>query len=76
MNKADYIRQTAIEKIQYHELIMCLVEQQKIITRKDVINLLHVTPFQAYRILKKLVEKGVLKVSGFTRNAQYTKNGA
>ena len=55
---------------------MCLVEQQKIITRKDVINLLHVTPFQVYRILKKLVEKGVLKVSGFTRNAQYTKNRA
>ena len=55
---------------------MRLVEQQKIITRKDVMNLLHVTPFQAYRILKKLVEKEVLKVSGSTRNAQYTKNRA
>ena len=59
-----------------YELIMRLVEQQKIITRKDVINLLHVTPSQAYRILKKLVKNGELEVSGSTRNAQYTKNKA
>ena len=75
-NKANYVRQTDIEKIRYPELIMRLVEQQKTITRKDVINLLHVTPSQAYRILKKLVENGELKISGSTRNAQYTKNRA
>ena len=73
-DKAGYVRQTGIEKIRYTELIMRLVEQQKIITRKDVINLLHVTPSQAYRVLKKLVENGELEISGSTRNAQYTKN--
>lgn len=55
---------------------MRLVEQQKTITRKDVINLLHVTPSQAYRILKKLVENGKLEASGSTRSAQYTQNKA
>ena len=75
-DKAGYVRQTDIDKIRYTELIMRLVEQQKIITRKDVVNLLHVTPSQAYRILKKLVENGKLEISGSTRNAQYTKNKA
>lgn len=72
-DKASYVRQTGIEKIRYPELVMRLVEQQQFVTRKDVVNLLHVTPPQAYRILKKMVDNNQLITSGSTRGAQYSK---
>lgn len=52
MNKDEYIRRTGIEKIRSKELIMRLVEQQKMITRKDVINLLHVTRLKLTEFLR------------------------
>ena len=66
-----YVRQTDIDKLRYTELILKLTKQKKLITRKDVIELLHVSPPQAYRILQKMVAEGELIREGNTSAATY-----
>ncbi len=73
-DKVSYVRQADIEAIRYPELIIKLTEAKETITRKDVVDLLHVTPPQAYRILQKMVKNGKLVQSGSTRNTCYSKN--
>ena len=69
---ADYVRQTDIDQLRHKELIMKLAEAKGIITRKDVVGLLHVSPPQAYRLLQKLVKEGRLALAGTTSAAKYT----
>ena len=57
--------------MRYRELVVSLAKKQKSITRKDVIELLRVTPPQAYRILNKLVQEGILERKGITSAAEY-----
>lgn len=59
----QYVRQTDIDSIRYPELVMKLANTQKgIITKKDVIKLLKVTPSQAYAVIKKLQAEGRLEL--------------
>ena len=67
-----YVRQTDIDQIRYKELIMKLAEKKGVITRKDVIELLHINPPQAYRLLQKLVSERQLSLEGRTSAAKYT----
>lgn len=68
---AQYVRQTDIDVIRYSELIMKLAHTKDYITRKDVIDLLHVSGPQAYRLLKKLENSKQLICSGNTSAAKY-----
>ena len=70
-NPVQYVRQTDIDALRYKELIMKLAKTKRVITRKDVVELLHVSGPQAYRLLKKLEDEGSLRCEGTTRNAQY-----
>jgi ATP-dependent DNA helicase RecG len=54
------------------ERILKLVGQNKTVTRGDVVDLLGVTPPQAYRLLAALVENGKLALSGNKKSAVYT----
>ena len=57
----QYVRQTDIDSIRYPELVMKLANTQNgIITKQDVVELLKVTPGQAYAIIKKLQGEGQL----------------
>lgn len=73
-DKVGYIRQTDIEKIRYPELVIKLAKAKEAIGRKDVAELLHITPPQAYRLLQRLTEAGELKQTGKGRNTLYTIN--
>lgn len=66
---AKYVRQTDIDKLP--ELIRKLAKSRGVITRKDVIELLRVSPPQAYRILQKMLEEGGIVREGNTRAAVY-----
>lgn len=68
----QHVRQTDIDAVRYKELVMTLARRKKYITRRDVIELLHVSPSQAYRQLKKLVGEGLLTLDGTTSAAKYT----
>lgn len=43
----------------------------KNLTRDNVVELLNVTPSQAYRLLKKMSDKGKIKLVGNGRSAYY-----
>ena len=59
----QYVRQTDIDSIRYPELVMKLANTQNgIITKQDVIELLKVSPSQAYTVIKKLQGEGRLKL--------------
>lgn len=59
----QYVRQTDINSIRYPELVMKLAKTQNgIITKQDVIELLKVTPSQAYAVIKKLQKDGQLEL--------------
>ena len=68
---AQYVRQTDIDVIRYSELIIKLAQTKEYITRKDVIDLLHVSGPQAYRLLKKLENSKQLTRNGNTSAARY-----
>lgn len=69
---AQYVRQTDIDAIRYSELIIKLAQTKEYITRKDVVDLLHVSGPQAYRLLKKLENSKQLTRNGNTSAARYT----
>ena len=68
----QHVRQTDIDEIRYKELVLTLARRKDFITRKDVIELLRITPSQAYRLLKKLTKDGALNIDGTTSAAKYT----
>lgn len=69
---AQYVRQTDIDVIRYSELILKLAHTKEYIKRKDVVDLLHVSAPQAYRLLKKLEDSKQLIRNGNTSAARYT----
>lgn len=68
---AKYVRQTGIDQLRFPEFVMKLAKQQGFVSRKDVIELLHISPSQAYRLLRKMVEDGRLTRQGNTISARY-----
>ncbi len=72
-NSVAYVRQKGIDSIRYNELVMQLLNSKGKITRKDVVDLLHITEPQAYRILTKLSKNGQIKLVGKGAGAAYIK---
>ena len=68
----QYVRQTDIDSIRYQELVMKLAETQDgIITKQDVIELLKVSPSQAYAVIKELQKMGKLELLCGGKYAKY-----
>ena len=71
-NIVGYVRQTGIDAVKYEAWIMELLQKQGgKVTRDNVVELLNVTPPQAYRLLKKLSDKGKIRLVGSGRAAYY-----
>ena len=71
-NIVGYVRQTGIDAVKYEAWIMELIQKQGgRVTRDNVVELLNVTPSQAYRLLKKMSDKGRIKLIGNGRSAYY-----
>lgn len=62
--------------LRYEELIMELVGHQGHVSRVDVVELLHVTPSQAFRLLQKLVKAERLALTGKGAGAKYIPKGS
>ena len=67
----EYVRNRDIDALRHQELVIQLAQTKGEVTRADVIELLHVTPSQAYRILKKLKDVGQLSLEGNGAGAKY-----
>lgn len=70
-NTAAYVRHKDIEPIRYEELILKLLETKGNVCRADVVELLHITAPQAYRLLKKLDTSGKIKKVGAGAGTKY-----
>jgi ATP-dependent DNA helicase RecG len=71
-NIVGYVRQTGIDAVKYEAWIMELLQKQDgKITRENVVELLNVTPSQAYRLLKRMSDKGRIMLVGTGRAAHY-----
>ena len=70
-NIMGYVRQTAKNYFKDEELICNLAKQKGYITRKEVMDLLHVNSPRAYYLLKQISKKGRLLPEGFGRAARY-----
>ena len=67
-----YVRQADIDKVRHEELILKLAKQNDgVITKRDVEQLLHVGDKQAYRKILKLVQEGKLEKVGAGRATRY-----
>jgi len=68
----EYVRQSGIDKVRYEEMVVKLARQQKgIITKQDVIDLLHIESQRAYRCIANLVSEKKLKKIQNGRYAKY-----
>ena len=66
-----YVRNRDIDALRHQELVIQLAQTKGEVTRADVVELLHVTPPQAYRILQKLKDAGQLSLEGKGAGAKY-----
>lgn len=57
-----------------HKKIIQYIEERGVITNKEVQNLLHVKDSRALKILKELVERGILRKEGKLRGSYYKLN--
>lgn len=51
--------------------IIRLVRERRVVRREDVVKALGMTPQQAYRLLRKMTESGLLVRSGAKKTAMY-----
>lgn len=73
--KAAYVRLRGFEPIQQEQMVAQYAAKHDSISRAEVVELCQITGPQAYRLLKRLVERGVLKQQGARgRAVRYTVN--
>ena len=68
----QYVRQTDIDSIRYPELIMKLARTQNgIITKQNIIELLNISPSQAYALIKQLQAEKKIRLLNGGKYAKY-----
>ena len=73
--RIGYVRQIDIDEARYPELIINLAKTNEFISRADIIQLLHVDANKAYRLLKALVDQGLLETVNKGRYSKYKYSG-
>ena len=71
--KAAYTRQVGFSSVQHPEMVLNYVSQHGRIQRSEVMELCRLDRGQAYRLLTKLVQNGLLVRHGTTKNSYYEK---
>lgn len=70
---AEYVRQAGFDQLQQEQMIRSYVREHGSIARKDVVALCRLSPQQATRLLRRLVEAGVLTSSGKGKGTRYAR---
>lgn len=69
--RAEYVRQAGFDPIQQEQMVLKFVEKHGRITRREVVQLCRIGPFQATRLLRRLVREGRLLIDGSRRGTFY-----
>lgn len=72
--KADYVRQTGFDPIQQEQMILRFIKEHKTIQRTEAADLCRISPFQAKRLLKKMVIENKIILKGKGRGTFYELN--
>ena len=68
----EYVRQTDIDSIRYREMVIKLAQTQNgIITKQDVMNLLKISPVQAYHLIKSLQKEKIISLINGGKYSRY-----
>ncbi len=69
--EVEYTRQVGFDRLQQEQLVRNYVRQNGAIRRRDVMDLCRLDRGQAYRLLQKLVNAGILDRTGIKRGTYY-----
>jgi ATP-dependent DNA helicase RecG len=69
--KAEYIRQAGFAPIQQEQMVLNYIDKHGNIKRSDAADLCRISPFQATRLFKRLVEAGMIKPIGQGKGTRY-----
>lgn len=69
--KAGYVRQAGFDIIQQEQMIMSYIKEHKAIKRAEAADLCRISPFQAKRLLRKLVEEQRIEAKGNGKSTFY-----
>jgi ATP-dependent DNA helicase RecG len=69
--KVAYIRQTGFNKIQQEQMVIKYIETHGEIRREEAMALCQLNKDQAYRLLKKLADAGVIHLQGKGKGGKY-----
>ena len=69
--KAAYVRQRGFEPLQQEQMVLQYVEKHGRVTRREAAELCRIGPYQATRLLARLVESGRLSRHGKRKGAWY-----
>lgn len=70
-DKAGYVRQRGFEPLQQEQMVLQYVEKHGRITRREAAELCRIGPYQATRLLSRLVDEGRLVRHGARKGAWY-----
>jgi ATP-dependent DNA helicase RecG len=70
-DKVGYVRQRGFEPLQHEQMVLQFAQSHGRITRAEVAQLCRLTSDQAKALLKRLVNKGLLVMTGTRRGAYY-----
>lgn len=68
---AEYVRQKNIDQIRHTELVLEFLKKNGDVRRADVVDLLHISEPQAYRLLAKLTGSGKIVKQGSGAGSKY-----
>jgi ATP-dependent DNA helicase RecG len=71
--KAEYIRQAGFSTIQQQQMVLNYINTHGSIKREDVMGLCLLSKDQAYRLLKKLREDGMIRFEGKGKGGRYVR---
>ncbi|MBK8170533.1 MAG: putative DNA binding domain-containing protein [Sandaracinaceae bacterium] len=69
--KTEYTRQVGFDAIQQEQMVLSFLKQNDVISRGEVTRLAQLSDDQATRLLKKMVDRGVLRTEGDRRWRRY-----
>jgi ATP-dependent DNA helicase RecG len=69
--KAGYVRQAGFDPIQQEQMVIKFLENHGTIKRADVADLCKISPFQATRLLKRLIKEGKIASKGKGKGTFY-----
>lgn len=73
-HKAAYVRQMGFDPIKQEQMVLRYIDAHGSIKRADVVELCHLTPDQAYKLLSRLKKRGDIRQVGERKGAVYERN--